>query len=118
MLTGEIPIDEIEPNPEQTRKKIDKEGIENLAESIKNYGLLLPVSVVEKEGKYQLITGERRWRAYKKLGKEKIPAILKSKDKADFLLENLIENLHREDLNPIATAKRIKEGNNRKEEKL
>ena len=71
MLTGEIPIDEIEPNPEQTRKKIDKEGIENLAESIKNYGLLLPVSVVEKEGKYQLITGERRWRAYKKLGKEK-----------------------------------------------
>ncbi len=105
----EIPLDLISPNPYQPRKYFDEKSLSELSESIKKYGLLQPIIVVKKNNGYMLIAGERRYRAAKMAGFSEIKAIV-----ADFENENLrelalIENIQREDLNPIELAKSYKE---------
>ena len=105
----EIPIKSVSPNPYQPRKYFDENSLRELSESIKKHGLLQPIIVVEKEDGYMLIAGERRLRAAKMAGFKNIKAIV-----ADFENKNLrelalIENIQREDLNPIELAKSYKE---------
>ncbi len=100
-----IGIDEIEPNPLQPRIAFSDEEINSLAESIKKRGVLQPVIVRKIDGKYQLVAGERRWRAAKVAGLEKIPARVIDIDDNGALEIALVENLDRKDLNPIELAK-------------
>lgn len=89
-----IPVDKIVPNPFQPRETFDKESIRELAESMKEYGLLQPIIVKPlKNGKYQIIAGERRWRAFQFAGLKEIPAIVKDIDTPRQLIESLIENV-------------------------
>lgn len=107
-----IPIDDIVPNPYQPRRVFDPVYMEQLAESIKMYGVLHPIIVREKDGKYELVSGERRWRAAKMAGLEWIPAIVKDLSDSEVLMIALVENIQREDLNPVEKAlaiKRLKE---------
>lgn len=100
-----LPLVKIKPNPFQPRQEFNEEEIEELSLSIKEKGLIQPVVVSKEEDGFVLISGERRLRAAKKLGWEKIPAIIKDlKDKGELLLLALIENIQREDLNPIEKA--------------
>ena len=108
-LVLEIQIDKIKPNPYQPRKKFDENALKELSESIARHGLIQPIIVVEKDGEYMLIAGERRFRATILLGNEKINAIV-----ADIKSQNLrelalIENIQRENLNPIELANSYKE---------
>lgn len=107
-LVQKIKIVEIEPNKEQARKLFDEEGIEELAESIKRYGVIQPIIVTKKDGYYQIIAGERRWRASKKAGITEIPAIVRDDDERKNKEISLIENIQREDLNPVEKARGIK----------
>ena len=102
-----LKITEIEPNLEQARKKFDQEALEELAESIKEYGLIQPIVVVKKEGYYMIVAGERRWRASKLAGLDEIPAIIRENDDKNTQI-SLIENLQREDLTPYEKAIGIK----------
>lgn len=99
-----LPVDKIKPNPYQVREDVE-EDIDVLVKSIKSVDLLQPISVRPKDGGYEIIAGERRWRAAKKAGLKEIPAIVKKVDDARLVLESLIENVHRKDLSPIAKAK-------------
>lgn len=99
---------DIEPNREQARKTFDQESLEELAESIKMYGVIQPIVVSEKEGYYSIIAGERRWRAAKIAGLDEIPAIIREGDERRNKEVSLIENIQREDLNPIDKAEGIK----------
>ncbi|MFR6022422.1 MAG: ParB/RepB/Spo0J family partition protein [Clostridia bacterium] len=99
---------EIEPNRNQPRKKFDEEAIEELANSIKEYGLLQPIIVTKKDDYYEIVAGERRWRACKKAGLTEIPAIIRDDDERRNKEIALIENMQREDLNPIEKAMGIK----------
>jgi ParB family chromosome partitioning protein len=101
----ELDIERIEPNPHQPRSRFDKVPLEQLASSIEQHGLLQPVVVRRHEGGYQLIMGERRLRAARIAGKTSIPAIVRDADAADSLKLALLENLQREDLNPIDEAR-------------
>ena len=101
----ELDIERIEPNPHQPRSRFDKAPLEQLAASIEQHGLLQPVVVRRHEGGYQLIMGERRLRAARIAGKTSIPAIVRDAGEADSLKLALLENLQREDLNPIEEAK-------------
>lgn len=104
-----IPIDKIQPNPFQPRESFDKEKLMELAESIKEVNILQPVILRPNgNGTYQIISGARRWRASQFAGLKKIPAIVKDIDNRQLLIESLIENLHREDLNDFEKAKAIK----------
>jgi ParB family chromosome partitioning protein len=105
----ELKINEIEPNINQPRKKFDNEKLNDLAESIKNHGVIQPIIVAKKDNYYQIVAGERRWRASKKAGLKTIPAIVKDYDDKKIREVSLIENLQRQDLNAIETAKAIKE---------
>jgi ParB family chromosome partitioning protein len=105
----ELKINEIEPNVNQPRKSFDDEKLNDLAESIKNHGVIQPIIVSKKDNYYQIIAGERRWRASKKAGLKTIPAIVKNYDDKKIREISLIENLQRQDLNAIETAKAIKE---------
>ena len=108
-LVREIKIIEIEPNREQPRKKFDEEALQELAESIKRYGVLQPIIVSKKDDYYEIIAGERRWRAAKIAGLKEIPAIIKQEINEQENKEiALIENIQREDLNPIEKARAIK----------
>ena len=100
---------DIEPNKDQARKKFDDEALDDLANSIKEYGVIQPIIVTKKGGYYQIIAGERRWRASKKAGLTEIPAIIKDDDEKRNKEISLIENIQREDLNPIEKARGIKE---------
>ena len=100
----EIDIRKIEPNREQPRKQFDEDAIEDLAESIKQFGVIQPLIVKKKHDYYEIIAGERRWRASKKAGLKKVPVIIKEYDDREILKISLIENLQREDLNPIEEA--------------
>jgi ParB family chromosome partitioning protein len=104
-----IDVDEIEPNRYQPRKNFDEESIEELARSIRDNGLLQPVVVMRKGGRYELIVGERRVRAARKAGLKEIPALVKDYAEGKLLDLALIENVQREDLNPVeeATAYRM-----------
>lgn len=100
----EIDIRKIEPNRNQPRKQFDEDAIEELAESIKQFGVIQPLIVKKKGDYYEIIAGERRWRASKKAGLKKVPIIIKNYDEKEILKISLIENLQREDLNPIEEA--------------
>ncbi|MFQ5445279.1 MAG: ParB/RepB/Spo0J family partition protein [Nitrospinales bacterium] len=102
---GEILIDEISPNQLQPRKYFDDEKLEELVLSIQENGVLQPVIVQKgKNNNYELIVGERRWRAGKKAGLKKIPAIIREVSDTESLEIAIIENIHRQDLNPIEEA--------------
>lgn len=101
---GELRVDAIEPNPDQPRRSFDPEHIERLAESIRRHGVLQPVVVRPVGGRYELVVGERRWRATQRAGLETIPAVVADVDSRDRLELALIENVQRRDLNPIELA--------------
>ena len=103
-----LKITEVEPNREQPRKIFDQESLEELADSIKEYGLIQPIVVSKKEGYYSIIAGERRWRASKIAGLKEIPAIVREDDEKVNSEISLIENMQREDLNPFEKAVGIK----------
>lgn len=101
----ELKIIDIEPNAEQPRKKFDDEHLAFLAESIKEHGVISPILVCKSDnGYYKIIAGERRWRASKLAGKKTIPAIVKDYDQMKVYEVSLIENLQRQDLNPVEEA--------------
>ncbi|HRF36105.1 MAG TPA: ParB/RepB/Spo0J family partition protein, partial [Clostridia bacterium] len=100
----ELDIDIVIPNPEQPRKNFDEEQLNNLANSIKNVGLIQPITVVKKGSKYIIIAGERRYRASIIAGMKKIPVIVKDYTERECKEIALIENLQRSDLNPIEEA--------------
>jgi ParB family transcriptional regulator, chromosome partitioning protein len=100
----ELPVDNIVPNPFQPRTHINETELAELASSIEASGLLQPVVVRPRNGKYELIAGERRWRAVQRLGWPKIPAVIKEADDQALLTLALIENLQRDDLSPIDEA--------------
>ena len=99
-----LKITEVEPNREQPRKTFNQESLEELAESIKVYGVIQPIVVSKKEGYYSIVAGERRWRAAKIAGLEEIPAIVRDDDEQINKEIALIENIQREDLNPFEKA--------------
>lgn len=99
----------IEPNKEQPRKRFDEEKIEELANSIKQYGIIQPIVVCKKDDYYQIIAGERRWRAAKKAGLKEVPVVVKEYSEKEIAEISLIENIQREDLNPIEEAKSYKQ---------
>ena len=94
----------IEPNKDQPRKTFDEEKIAELAESIKQYGIIQPIIVSKKDDYYQIIAGERRWRAAKKAGIKEVPVVVKDYSDREIAEISLIENIQREDLNPIEEA--------------
>lgn len=100
----ELDIDSIESNKEQPRKTFEKESLEELVNSIRLYGVLQPIVVRKKDNKYEIIAGERRWRAAKEANLEKVPCIIKEADDTQALKLALIENIQRENLNPIEEA--------------
>lgn len=99
-----IKISEIEPNREQPRKDFDEDGLEELAESIKEFGILQPLLVQKEKNYYKIIAGERRWRAAKKAGLKEVPVIIKEYTSQQIVEISLVENIQREDLNPIEEA--------------
>lgn len=103
-----LKITEVEPNREQARKRFDQEALEELSQSIKEYGVIQPIVVTQKDGYYSIIAGERRWRASKLAGLKEIPAIVREDDEKINSEISLIENMQREDLNPVEKAAGIK----------
>lgn len=103
-LIHEIDINLIMPNKDQPRKVFDVEKISSLGESISEHGLLQPIVLKKTGGLYEIIAGERRWRACKHIGLKKVPSIIKDVDSSTIAQLALIENLQREDLNPIEEA--------------
>lgn len=99
-----ININEIEPNKDQPRKNFDEDTIQELADSIKQYGIIQPLILQKRDNYYVIVAGERRWRAAKVAGLKKIPAIIKDYSPQEIMEIALIENLQREDLNPIEEA--------------
>jgi len=99
-----VPVDKILPNPYQPRQRFSPEELEELANSIKSHGVLQPVLVRRKGEQFELVTGERRWRAARHIGLEVIPAIIKEVTEQEMLELGLIENLQRENLNVIEEA--------------
>ncbi|WP_256103647.1 ParB/RepB/Spo0J family partition protein [Streptomyces sp. ODS05-4] len=102
---AELPLDAITPNPRQPRKVFDEDALAELVTSIQEVGLLQPVVVRELSAdRYELIMGERRWRASQQAGSERIPAIVRATEDEKLLLDALLENLHRAQLNPLEEA--------------
>lgn len=105
-----LPISRVEPRKDQPRREFDPAAIEELAASIREYGLIQPITVRPLDkGYYQIIAGERRWRASKMAGLTEVPVIIKEIDDETAALLSLIENLQREDLNPVEEANGYKE---------
>jgi ParB family transcriptional regulator, chromosome partitioning protein len=100
----EIPIEKIAPNPNQPRKNFDQESLENLSVSIKNFGLIQPITVMKKGDIYEIIAGERRYRASIIAGLKKIPVIIKDLSQKEKMEISLVENIQRENLNPVEEA--------------
>ena len=103
-----VNITKIEPNREQPRRNFDEEALEELAESIRQFGLLQPILVHDKKTYYEIVAGERRWRAAKKAGLKEIPVIIKELTEQEIVEISLIENIQRENLNPIEEAQAYK----------
>lgn len=99
-----LSINEIEPNPDQPRNQFDEDSLQELADSIQQYGVLQPLLVKKKDGYYEIIAGERRWRAAKIAGVDKVPVIVRNFDENEIVEIALIENIQREDLSPIEEA--------------
>ena len=109
---GEAPvmvkITKIEPNREQPRKNFDEDALLELADSIKQFGLLQPILVQDRKTYYEIIAGERRWRASKLAGLKEVPVIIRNYTEQEIVEISLIENIQREDLNPIEEAQAYK----------
>ena len=103
-----LKVSEIEPNKDQPRRIFDEEALNELSDSIKKYGVIQPIIVSKKDDFYQIVAGERRWRASKLAGLTEIPAIVRENDEQKNREIALIENIQREDLNPIEKARGIK----------
>ena len=101
---GELPIDAIDPNPEQPRRVFAAEELERLADSIRLHGVLQPIVVRRAGDRYELVVGERRWRASRAAGLDRIPAVVADVDSDELLELALVENVQRHDLNPIELA--------------
>lgn len=99
-----VKITKVEPNREQPRKKFDEDALLELAESLKQYGILQPLLVQKRDDYYEIIAGERRWRAAKLAGLKEVPVIVKELSDQEIMEISLIENIQREDLNPIEEA--------------
>jgi ParB family chromosome partitioning protein len=100
-----VPLDRIEPNPWQPRRQVDEAALEELAASIREHGVVQPIVVSRAgEDRYRLVAGERRWRACRLLGWEAIPAIVRDLSERESMEMALVENLQREDLNPLEEA--------------
>lgn len=103
----EIPIAEIDPNRDQPRHQFNKEGLEELAQSIRSNGILTPILVVEINGRYQIVAGERRFRAARLANLETVPCIVRGLSDEQILQAALIENIQRENLNPLEEAEAL-----------
>ena len=103
-----VKLSKVEPNREQPRKQFDEDSLLELAESIKQFGVLQPLLVLDKKEYYEIIAGERRWRAAKMAGIKEIPVIVKEYSEQEIVEISLIENIQRENLNPIEEAMAFK----------
>ncbi len=103
-----VKITKVEPNREQPRKFFDEDALQELADSIKQFGLLQPILVQDRKDYYEIIAGERRWRAAKLAGLKEVPVIIKNYTEQEIVEIALIENIQREDLNPIEEAQAYK----------
>ncbi len=101
----EIDINQIDANSNQPRKRFDEDELKELTESIRQYGVIEPIILSKRGRRYEIIAGERRWRAAKKAGLAKIPAVVKELSDREIMEVSLIENIQRQDLNPIEEAK-------------
>ena len=97
-------INKVEPNREQPRKNFDEDALLELSESIKQFGVIQPLIVQDRKTYYEIIAGERRWRAAKMAGLKEVPVIIKNYTEQEIMEISLIENIQREDLNPIEEA--------------
>ncbi len=104
-----IPVNEIQPNPQQPRDVFEPEAFQELVHSVREFGVLQPIVVRPSDGGFQLIMGERRWRASKEAGLAEIPAIIRDTTDENMLRDALLENLHRSDLNPLEEAAAYKQ---------
>ena len=114
-------INRIEPNKNQPRKEFNEDALQELADSIKQFGVIEPLVVVKRKGYYELIAGERRWRAARLAGLKEVPVVIKDYDDQQIVEIALIENIQREDLNPIEEAfayKRLLEEFNLKQDEV
>ena len=120
--TGEtiLKINEVEPNKKQPRKFFNEEALQELSDSIKQHGIVQPLVVAKKDDYFEIIAGERRWRAAKLAGLKEVPVVIKDYSPQEIMEVALIENIQREDLNPVEEAKAyqnlIKEYNMKQEE--
>ncbi|MCH5343239.1 MAG: ParB/RepB/Spo0J family partition protein [Acetatifactor sp.] len=103
-----VKITKVEPNREQPRKNFDEDALQELADSIKQFGLLQPILVQDRKDYYEIIAGERRWRAAKMAGLKEVPVIIRNYTEQEIVEISLIENIQREDLNPIEEAQAYK----------
>ena len=103
-----VKITKVEPNREQPRKYFDEDALQELADSIKQFGLLQPILVQDRQTYYEIIAGERRWRAAKLAGLKEVPVIIRNYTEQEIVEIALIENIQREDLNPIEEAQAYK----------
>ena len=103
-----VKITMVEPNREQPRKNFDEDALQELADSIKQFGLLQPILVQDRKDHYEIIAGERRWRASRLAGLEEVPVIIRNYSEQEIVEISLIENIQREDLNPIEEAQAYK----------
>ena len=103
-----VKLSMVEPNREQPRKNFDEDSLQELADSIKQFGLLQPILVQDKKTYYEIIAGERRWRAAKLAGLKEVPVIIRNLTDQEVVEISLIENIQREDLNPIEEAQAYK----------
>lgn len=116
-----VKITKVEPNREQPRKNFDEDTLQELADSIKQFGLLQPILVQDRKDYYEIIAGERRWRAAKLAGLKEVPVIIKNYTQQEIMEISLIENIQRENLNPIEEAiayKRLLEEFNLKQDEV
>lgn len=103
-----VKITKVEPNREQPRKNFDEDALQELSESIKQYGIVEPLIVQDRKTHYEIIAGERRWRAAKLAGLKEVPVIIRNYTEQEIVEISLIENIQREDLNPIEEAQAYK----------
>lgn len=103
-----VKITMVEPNRKQPRKNFDEDALQELADSIKQFGLIQPILVQDRKDHYEIIAGERRWRAAKMTGLKEVPVLIRSYSEQEIMEISLIENIQREDLNPIEEAQAYK----------
>ena len=103
-----VKITKVEPNRSQPRKNFDEDALQELADSVKQFGVIQPILVQDRKDHYEIIAGERRWRAAKIAGLKEVPVIIRNYTEQEIVEISLIENIQREDLNPIEEAQAYK----------